>query len=83
VAGLVGEREQALGIRQQGLAGGGEHQPAAIADEQFRAELLFELLDTRGHVRLHAVQLRGGTRDAVFAHYRAKNRKGGQIHDSL
>ncbi|ABA48865.1 hypothetical protein BURPS1710b_1816 [Burkholderia pseudomallei 1710b] len=83
VARLVGEREQTLRIRQQRLAGRGEHEPAAVAHEKRRAELLLQLLDARRDVRLHTVELCRRARHAVLAHDRAKDRESRQIHDSL
>ncbi len=80
---LVGQRQQALGIGQQGLAGRGQHQAAAVAREQRGAERRLQLPDAGGHVRLHAVELGRRARDAVFAHHGAEDRQCRQIHDSL
>ena len=52
---LAGELQQPLGVAEQHLAFGGEHQPAALAVEEARAQALLELLDARRDVGLHAV----------------------------
>jgi hypothetical protein len=83
MARFVGESEQAFGVGQQRFTGGRQHKTPPVADKEFRAELLFELLDACGDVRLHAVELRGGARHAVLAYDGPKNRQGGQVHDSL
>jgi hypothetical protein len=80
---LIGEREQTLRVGQQCLASRRQNEAPAIADEQVGPQLLLELLDARGDVRLHAIELGGGARHAVFPHDSAKNGQGCEIHDSL
>jgi hypothetical protein len=83
VARLVGEGEQAFGVRQQCFARGRQDEPAAIAREKLRAELLFELPDARRHVRLHAIELRRGARHTVFPHDRPEDIQRREIHLNL
>jgi hypothetical protein len=83
MAGFVGEREQTFGVRQQRFTCRRQNETPAVTDEQVGAQLFLELLDPRGDVRLHAIELGSGARHAIFAHDSPKNGQGGQIHDSL
>ena len=64
---FVGQAQQALGVHQQRLALGREHQRAALTPEQCDTEPFFQLLDARGHVALHAVQACRGADHAALA----------------
>ena len=68
VARFLGQRQQPIGVVEQYAAFRRELHPPPFADEQGDAEILLELLDARRHVRLHAVQLLRGARDAAGAH---------------
>jgi hypothetical protein len=68
VLGFVRQPEQALRVRQQQLAFGRQHQPAALLAKQRPAQPLFQLLDAGGDVGLHAVQLAGRAQHAAFLH---------------
>ena len=66
---LVGHREQALGIAEQCLSCWREMQPLALPDEQRDVEIILELADTRGDVRLDAIQVFRRTGDAALAYH--------------
>ncbi|MNN21842.1 hypothetical protein D3C81_1351770 [compost metagenome] len=83
VAGLVGQLQDAPRIVEQRLPGRGEHHALAVAQEQLHTERLLQLADARGHVRLHAVQPRGGACDATGLHHGAENLEFGEVHDRL
>jgi hypothetical protein len=82
LARLVGEIEQPVRVVEQQLAGRGEVQLFAIADEEVDAELGFELAHARGDVGLHAVELLRGAGDAARLYDGAKDVEIGQVHRS-
>jgi hypothetical protein len=61
-------RDQAVRVVEQHDPGGRQLQPLAFAHEQRDAELLLELLHARRDVRLPAMKLAGGARNAAGAH---------------
>ncbi|MNV72425.1 hypothetical protein D3C71_1655110 [compost metagenome] len=61
--------EDAPGVLEEVPACGGQAQAALFADEQLHAQVLLQLLDTRGQVRRHPMDmLRGGTDAALLCH---------------
>ena len=80
LAGLFSQRQQAVGIAAQRLAGRREHHALAFAQEQGGAQLLFELLHARGHVRLHATQPLSGTGHAALQGNGAEDCECGKVH---
>ena len=63
---LRGEPQQPVGVGEQHLALGGQHELAPLAVEELGAQALLELLHARRDVGLHAVQRGGGLGDAAL-----------------
>ena len=61
----VAEREQALGIAEQHGARRRKLQPPALAQEEFDAEIFFQLAHARRDVGLDAMQPVGGAGDTA------------------
>ena len=80
LARLLGEVEQAVCVAEQEVAGRREVQALAFANKEIDAELGLELAHPRGHVRLHAMELLGGPRDAARVHDRAEDLKISKVH---
>ena len=57
-------------------------QPLAFADEQGDAELLLELLDSGGHVGLHAIKFLRSPRNAAGVDDGTEDMQIGQFHRS-
>ena len=64
--GLVGGAQEAVGVFEEDLAGGGERDVVAVAVEEGRAEFFFELLDLHAERGLGDVQAFGGAAEAEF-----------------
>ena len=77
---LARKPQQALGVAEQHLAFGGQHQPAPLAVEKRRAEARLELLHARGDVGLHAVERRRRPQDAALLGDRLEDPQLGQFH---
>ena len=67
--GLVGQRQQPVGVTKQHLPGWRKIKPLAFANEQRGVEIVLDLADPRGDVRLHAVQPLRGARHAALTHH--------------
>ena len=80
VARFFGQRQQPVGVVEEHAARRRELHPPALADEQGDAEILLELLHPGGDVRLHAVKLQRGARDAAGAHHRLEDAEIGKLH---
>ena len=80
LARLVGEAEQAVGIVEQDRAGRRQVELFAVSEEQLDAEVLLELLDAGGDVRLHPAELLGGARDPAGLHHGTEYLEVGKIH---
>ncbi len=78
--GLARELNEAFGVAQQQLAGGGEMKPLAVAVKQRHAHRGFELLDPRRDARRHPVQLARGFDDAAFVDHALEHLQIDQIH---
>lgn len=83
LARLVGESQQLLGIGEEFAAAFGQAHALAVAQEQFDAQVLLELADPRGDVRLRSLQLLSGAGDAGFVGDRAEDFEGGKVHRSI
>lgn len=80
---LVGESQQLLGVGEEFAAAFGQAHALAVAQEQFDAQVLLELADPRGDVRLRSLQLLSGAGDAGFVGDCAEDFEGGKVHRSI
>ena len=80
---LVGESQQLLGVGEGFAAAFGQAHALAVAQEQFDAQVLLELADPRGDVRLRSLQLLSGAGDAGLVGDRAEDFEGGKVHRSI
>jgi hypothetical protein len=78
--GLVRHLQQLVGMAEQGAAGIGQHQAAALAAEQCLTQAFLELLDAGGDVGWHTVEQGGRARDTAFPHHAAEDVQIVQIH---
>ena len=72
--------QQALGIRQQGVACRRQPHWRAAALQQLHLQLFFQFLDMRGHIRLHGVQPLCGSTKTASAVHRFKHAQRFQLH---
>jgi len=77
---LIREAQHAIGVGEEHLSFGGEHEAPALPVEELRADAVLELLDARRHVGLHAVQRGGGLGDASLLGDRLEDVQLDQIH---
>ncbi len=64
---LLAEREDLLGVARDDAPGVGEHEVAALAHEQLRAEHVLEAMDLPADRRVSEAQHATGFRDAAFS----------------
>src|SRR6185437_9655059 len=79
---LVSEAKKTLRIGQQQFTFRRQYQAASLLSEERSAEALLQLLDTRGDVRLHAVQFLRRSDHAAFHRHRAKDVEAIQVDTS-
>jgi hypothetical protein len=67
LARLVDLEQRTLGVLQEGLTGGGEHEPPAVALEEVRPEFLLQLADLDGKRGLRQEEAVGRSRETALA----------------
>ncbi|MCY1374720.1 hypothetical protein D9M69_620810 [compost metagenome] len=77
LARFIGQGQQALAVIEEGLAAIGEGHALAVAEEERGAQLLFQLANPRGDVRLRPLQPLGGAGHTVLEGHRAENLQAG------
>src|SRR6185503_20766912 len=80
---FVGERKHAARVAEKAFPFGAQRQAVAIAPKQRHPQFFLELLDSRGHVRLHAAKPLRGPRHAQLRGHDTKNVERRMIHDNL